>query len=96
MFILATPKEYKLVDLTDINLDTFDGITTITAKNNVKPSLEFSAPVDIKETISALIRENKDLKERVLEVDNRFISLFSMVDELYSTLELRDDADILI
>ena len=57
---LKEPVEHKL-DMTDINLNTFKGITHITSNNAIKPLLSFNAPINTKERLESLTSANKQL-----------------------------------
>ena len=60
-YTLLKPQEIKLMDITDINLDTYKTITNITSNNKIKPLLSFSAPIDKMKQLSFLSNMNRKL-----------------------------------
>lgn len=62
---LAEPKEHKLLDISDINLNTYKGITYITSNNTIKPLLSFKTLGDTTAIIEDLSRDNSKIKKQI-------------------------------
>ena len=69
---LIEPVEIPIIE--DINLKTFNNKTYITVENFAKNTISFKAPIDTKETLASLKKENEDIKailNSILETLNK-------------------------
>ena len=64
-FVLAQPKEYKLVDVLNINLKTYKGITHICSVDDTEPILSFKAFVEAQKTLEKLTEDSYNLKKNI-------------------------------
>lgn len=93
-YSLPEPIEHKLLDVSDINLNTYKEITHITSNNEIRSLLGFKAPINTKERLQTLMEENKHLtnqsnllKQNRKEQDRVLDVTLAATNELLALLE---------
>ncbi len=86
---LVEPVETK-IEVSDINLKTFNEITYILSENTIQPNLSFEAPCDVQEVISTLNTRNITLQKEVDEKTTQLQEKDKQLEEVQSNQVAKD------
>lgn len=87
---LAEPKEHKLLDISNINLNTYNGVTHITSNNKIKPIQDFKVLLDKNKELTTLRVNNDILEKENTQLKVRTTSLEAENVELKNTNDTQD------